>query len=251
MPRASPVSVYLFPGEGSKGDPSSERGDGDSELGGLITTATEVQAEMAFDEGSEGSTDNDDFCILEAPGMGIPVRLLYPHYLLFPLPHFKTCLFAFFWFVTAERRGAGGHGALLGAHQGEGQPLLQAPGKLGPAPCPQSLPSPSEQSGVEGNLRGLASLWRKGLWQQAHVHTCPTRKQVRYKLRHLCLSDRLFSFSHRLWSSSLLRGRSVPAGVRGSPSRSAAPSRPQNSWRWAGGSGRQHTLLMEIQLTKV
>lgn len=47
------------------------------------------------------------------------------------------------------------------------------------------------------------------------------------------------------------RGRSVPAGVRGSPSRSVGSSRPQNSWRWAGGSGRQHTLLMEIQLTKV
>lgn len=93
MPRASPVSVYLFPGEGSKGLPSSERGDGDSELGGLIATATEVQAEMVFDEGSEGSTDNDDFCILEAPGMGIPVRLLYPDYLLFPPPHLKSaCL---------------------------------------------------------------------------------------------------------------------------------------------------------------
>lgn len=52
-------------------------------------------------------------------------------------------------------------------------------------------------------------------------------------------------------SFALDRGRSVPAGVRGSPSRSVTSSRPQNSWRWAGGSGRQHTLLMEIQLTKV
>lgn len=51
--------------------------------------------------------------------------------------------------------------------------------------------------------------------------------------------------------SVLHRGRSVSASIRGSPSRSAASSRPQNSWRWAGGSGRQHTLLMEIQLTKV
>ncbi|CDQ99691.1 unnamed protein product, partial [Oncorhynchus mykiss] len=47
------------------------------------------------------------------------------------------------------------------------------------------------------------------------------------------------------------RGRSAPSGMRGSPSRSTAPSRPQNSWRWAGGGGRQHNLLMEIQLTKV
>ncbi|XP_038867882.1 autophagy-related protein 2 homolog A-like [Salvelinus namaycush] len=47
------------------------------------------------------------------------------------------------------------------------------------------------------------------------------------------------------------RGRTAPSGMRGSPSRSTAPSRPQNSWRWAGGGGRQHNLLMEIQLTKV
>lgn len=84
MPRASPVSVYLFPGEGSKCDPSIAQGE-ESELGGLIGTATEVQADMVFDEDSEGSTDNDDFCILEAPGMGIPVRHLYPDdRLLFP-----------------------------------------------------------------------------------------------------------------------------------------------------------------------
>lgn len=33
----------------------------------------EAHADMMSEEGSEGSTDNDDFCILEAPGMGIPV----------------------------------------------------------------------------------------------------------------------------------------------------------------------------------
>lgn len=77
VPRVSPVSVYLFPGEGSKCDPSIVQGDG-SELDGLLATATEVQADMVFDDGSEGSNDNDDFCILEAPGMGIPVRHLYP-----------------------------------------------------------------------------------------------------------------------------------------------------------------------------
>lgn len=48
-----------------------------------------------------------------------------------------------------------------------------------------------------------------------------------------------------------VRVRVAAPGARGSPSRSAGPSRPQNSWRWVGGSGRQHTLLMEIQLTKV
>lgn len=79
MPRASPVSVYLFPGEGSKCDPSIVQGD-DSELNGLLATATEAQADMVFDEDSEGSNDNDDFCILEAPGMGIPVSHLCPDY---------------------------------------------------------------------------------------------------------------------------------------------------------------------------
>lgn len=93
MPRASPVSVYLFPGEGSKCDPSIAQGD-ESELSGLIGTATEVQADMVFDEDSEGSTDNDDFCILEAPGMGIPVRHLYPDdHLLFPFQ--SACLHCF------------------------------------------------------------------------------------------------------------------------------------------------------------
>lgn len=66
------MSVYLFPGEASKHKPSSLHGK-DSELDGLVATATEVQADMMSDEASEGSTDNDDFCILEAPGMGIPV----------------------------------------------------------------------------------------------------------------------------------------------------------------------------------
>uniref|UniRef100_A0A7N8XN33 Autophagy related 2A n=1 Tax=Mastacembelus armatus TaxID=205130 RepID=A0A7N8XN33_9TELE len=70
-PIGSPVSVYLFPGEAPR--TSVLQGE-DSELDGRIPTATEAQADMLFEEGSEGSTDNDDFCILEAPGMGIPPR---------------------------------------------------------------------------------------------------------------------------------------------------------------------------------
>lgn len=93
MPRVSPVSVYLFPGEGSKYDPSTVQ-DADPELDGLLGTATEVHADMMFEEGSEGSTDNDDFCILEAPGMGIPVSHLYPHYHLH-FPFKSTCLNSF------------------------------------------------------------------------------------------------------------------------------------------------------------
>lgn len=72
MPRGSPVSVYLFPGEAPKHGAATMQAD-PSDLDGLVATATEAQADMMSDEGSEGSTDNDDFCILEAPGMGIPV----------------------------------------------------------------------------------------------------------------------------------------------------------------------------------
>lgn len=75
MPRGSPVSVYLFPGEAPKHGHTVLQGD-NSDLDRLVTMATEAQADMMSEEGSEGSTDNDDFCILEAPGMGIPVRLI-------------------------------------------------------------------------------------------------------------------------------------------------------------------------------
>lgn len=78
MPRGSPVSVYLFPGEGSRHDLSVLEEEEHSELDddGQVAMATEVQADMMIEEeSSEGSTDNDDFCILEAPGMGIAVSL--------------------------------------------------------------------------------------------------------------------------------------------------------------------------------
>lgn len=74
VPRGSPVSVYLFPGEAPKLPPPVVIDGEGSELDGLVATATEVQADMMSEEGSEGSEDNEDFCILEAPGMGIPVR---------------------------------------------------------------------------------------------------------------------------------------------------------------------------------
>lgn len=79
--RASPVSVYLFPGEAPKLRPSVLEGE-ESDIDGLVTTAMEAHADMMSEEGSEGSTDNDDFCILEAPGMGIPVCPLSFHILL-------------------------------------------------------------------------------------------------------------------------------------------------------------------------
>lgn len=46
----------------------------DSELD--VAMATEAQADMMSDDASGDSTDNDDFCILEAPGMGIPVSFM-------------------------------------------------------------------------------------------------------------------------------------------------------------------------------
>uniref|UniRef100_A0A8B9H989 Autophagy related 2A n=1 Tax=Astyanax mexicanus TaxID=7994 RepID=A0A8B9H989_ASTMX len=71
--RGSPVSVYLFPGEAPKSRAAVPEGD-ESDLDHLVSTATEAHADMMSEEGSEGSTDNDDFCILEAPGMGIPPK---------------------------------------------------------------------------------------------------------------------------------------------------------------------------------
>uniref|UniRef100_A0A8C4NVQ3 Autophagy related 2A n=1 Tax=Dicentrarchus labrax TaxID=13489 RepID=A0A8C4NVQ3_DICLA len=194
MQRGSPVSVYLFPGEASKRNLSVLQAE-DSELDGLVATATEAQADMMSDEGSEGSTDNDDFCILEAPGMGIPpkdgepvVTVLSPGPIRVKESHFS------------RPRGS--------------SDLLRAPSRF---PVPQSRVV----------LREISVVW------------------------HLYGGKDFGGKPMSIHAQHANRGRSVPAGVRGSPSRSVTSSRPQNSWRWAGGSGRQHTLLMEIQLTKV
>lgn len=69
--------MYLFPGEGPKSCSSALEGE-ESDLDQLVVTATEVHADMMSEECSEGSTDNDDFCILEAPGIGIPVSAFFP-----------------------------------------------------------------------------------------------------------------------------------------------------------------------------
>ncbi|XP_029466870.1 autophagy-related protein 2 homolog A [Rhinatrema bivittatum] len=67
--QASPVSVYLFPGEnGAPGralsipPPSPPPEDGSD---GCVSDASEAESDL---------TDNDDFCILDAPGMGIPPK---------------------------------------------------------------------------------------------------------------------------------------------------------------------------------
>uniref|UniRef100_A0A8C2KTV9 Autophagy related 2A n=1 Tax=Cyprinus carpio TaxID=7962 RepID=A0A8C2KTV9_CYPCA len=182
--QASPVSVYLFPGEAPKLRPSVLEGE-ESDIDGLVSTAMEAHADMMLEEGSEGSTDNDDFCILEAPGMGIPPR--------------------------------------------DGEPVVtvlsQGPIKV--------------RDGYYSRPRGSSDLLR-----------APARfpvPQNRVVLREVSVVWHLYGgkdFGGKPSSAHTLH-------TRGSPSRSAGPSRPQNSWRWVGGSGRQHTLLMEIQLTKV
>uniref|UniRef100_A0A8C2KS62 Autophagy related 2A n=1 Tax=Cyprinus carpio TaxID=7962 RepID=A0A8C2KS62_CYPCA len=179
--QASPVSVYLFPGEAPKLRPSVLEGE-ESDIDGLVSTAMEAHADMMLEEGSEGSTDNDDFCILEAPGMGIPPR--------------------------------------------DGEPVVtvlsQGPIKV--------------RDGYYSRPRGSSDLLR-----------APARfpvPQNRVVLREV-------SVVWHLYGGKDFGGKPTAPGARGSPSRSAGPSRPQNSWRWVGGSGRQHTLLMEIQLTKV
>ncbi|XP_035267111.1 autophagy-related protein 2 homolog A [Anguilla anguilla] len=191
--RASPVSVYLFPGEAPKLRPPEEGEE--PELDRLVSAAQEAQPDLGSEEESEGSTDNDDFCILEAPGIGIPpkdgepvVTVLCPGPILVRDGYFS------------RPRGS--------------SDLLRAPSRF---PVPQSRVV----------LREVSVVWH--LYGGKDFGGRPVSGHGQH--------------SHR--------GRSAPPGARGSPSRSAAPPRPQNSWRWAGGSGRQHSLLMEIQLTKV
>uniref|UniRef100_A0A8C1JRR7 Autophagy related 2A n=1 Tax=Cyprinus carpio TaxID=7962 RepID=A0A8C1JRR7_CYPCA len=154
----------------------------ESDIDGLVSTAMEAHADMMLEEGSEGSTDNDDFCILEAPGMGIPPR--------------------------------------------DGEPVVtvlsQGPIKV--------------RDGYYSRPRGSSDLLRAPA-----LFPVPQNRVV---LREV-------SVVWHLYGGKDFGGKPTAPGARGSPSRSAGPSRPQNSWRWIGGSGRQHTLLMEIQLTKV
>uniref|UniRef100_A0A673KXT8 Autophagy-related protein 2 homolog A-like n=1 Tax=Sinocyclocheilus rhinocerous TaxID=307959 RepID=A0A673KXT8_9TELE len=173
--RASPVSVYLFPGEAPKHRPSVLEGE-ESDIDGLVTTAMEAHADMMSEEGSEGSTDNDDFCILEAPGMGIPVY---------------------------------------------GEPVVtvlsQDPIKV--------------RDGYYSRPRGSSDLLRA----PAHFPV----PQNRVVLREVSVVWHLYG------------GKDFGGKPSSAHTPHTGPSRPQNSWRWVGGSGRQHTLLMEIQLTKL
>uniref|UniRef100_A0A674CJ76 Autophagy related 2A n=1 Tax=Salmo trutta TaxID=8032 RepID=A0A674CJ76_SALTR len=82
IPRGSPVSVYLFPGEAPKLRPPVVIEGEESKLDRLVATAAEVKVDMMSEEGSDGSEDNEDFCILEAPGMGIPVSRMFLYFIM-------------------------------------------------------------------------------------------------------------------------------------------------------------------------
>lgn len=70
LPQASPVSVYLFPGERSGAQPPS------SPVGapaGSLGSCSEAKEDEKEEEGDGDTLDSDEFCILDAPGLGIPV----------------------------------------------------------------------------------------------------------------------------------------------------------------------------------
>ncbi|XP_006901527.1 PREDICTED: autophagy-related protein 2 homolog A [Elephantulus edwardii] len=179
LPQGSPVSVYLFPGERGSTQPSQQWARA---FAGCLRPEEK-------DQQSEGDTqDSDEFCILEAPGMGIlprdgepVVRQLHPGPIIIHDGHFSRP---------------------VGSTD-----LLRAPARF-PVPSSRVV------------LREISLVW--------HLY-----------------GGRDFGPHH---------GRRLKAnlsGPRSSPSRCSGPNRPQNSWRLQGGTGRQHNVLMEIQLSKV
>lgn len=74
LPQASPVSVYLFPGERSAAQPpSSPVGVPAGSLGSFPETNEDETEEDGDGDGDGDTLDSDEFCILDAPGLGIPV----------------------------------------------------------------------------------------------------------------------------------------------------------------------------------
>ncbi|XP_025734112.1 autophagy-related protein 2 homolog A isoform X3 [Callorhinus ursinus] len=163
--QASPVSVYLFPGERSGAQPHSPPVVPPAGSLGSCSEAKEDEKE----EGDGDTLDSDEFCILDAPGLGIPDGY-------FSRP--------------------------LGSTD-----LLRAPAHF-PVPSSRVV------------LREVSLVWHLYGGRDFGPHPGP-------------------------------RARGSFMGPRGSPSRCSGPNRPQNSWRTQGGTGRQHHVLMEIQLSKV
>lgn len=70
LPQASPVSVYLFPGERSGAQAPLPPPGGSSHTLESCSKAKEHEKE---EEGDGDTLDSDEFCILDAPGLGIAV----------------------------------------------------------------------------------------------------------------------------------------------------------------------------------
>lgn len=68
--QASPVSVYLFPGERSGAQPPSPLVGAPT---GSLGSHSEAKEEEKEEEGDGDTLDSDEFCILDAPGLGILV----------------------------------------------------------------------------------------------------------------------------------------------------------------------------------
>lgn len=64
------MSVYLFPGERSGAQPPSPPVESP---GGSLGSCSEAKEDEKEEEGDGDTLDSDEFCILDAPGMGIPV----------------------------------------------------------------------------------------------------------------------------------------------------------------------------------
>ncbi|CAH2325246.1 autophagy-related 2 homolog A [Pelobates cultripes] len=188
----SPVSVYLFPEEIATG----QRLDAFS-ASSLLAEAQVSQESLGLSDTSGDSelTDTDDFCILDAPGIGVPpkdgepvVRKLVDSHILVKDGHFSRP---------------------LGSTD-----LLKPPNKF---PVPETRIV----------LREISVVW------------------------HLYGGKDFGSSRPNSARAQSPRSRTSFQSARGSPSRSSVANRPQNTWRTQGGNGRNHDILMEIQLTKV
>ncbi|XP_016776675.2 autophagy-related protein 2 homolog A isoform X5 [Pan troglodytes] len=185
LPQASPISVYLFPGERSGAPPPSPPVGGPA---GSLGSCSEEKEDEREEEGDGDTLDSDEFCILDAPGLGIPPR--------------------------------------------DGEPVVT---QLHPGPI-------VVRDGYFSRPIGSTDLLRA----PAHFPVPSTR----VVLREVSLVWHLYG-GRDFGPHPGHRARTGLSGPRSSPSRCSGPNRPQNSWRTQGGSGRQHHVLMEIQLSKV
>ncbi|KAG8522721.1 Autophagy-related protein 2A, partial [Galemys pyrenaicus] len=185
LPQASPVSVYLFPDERRGAQPPSPPAGPPA---GHLGPCSETKDDEKEEEGDGDTLDSDEFCILDAPGLGIPPR--------------------------------------------DGEPVVT---QLHPGPI-------VVQDGHFSRPLGSTDLLRA----PAHFPV-PSSRVV---LREVSLVWHLYG-GRDFGPHPGHRARTGLAGHKGSPSRSCGANRPQNSWRTQGGSGRQHHVLMEIQLSKV